>query len=120
MFNNELWQKPAGGGGGADFYDYQIANSVFLNGTSQSLRKTWGSAASDDNKKALSFWIKRTGSTGTRAQLGSTLNTKLVSTNNFDQLEINTGNPSSPDQFHYGFGGGAVMNLMLKNGIFCI
>ena len=114
MFNNELWQKPAGGAGGSDFYDYQIANSVFLNGTSQSLRKTWGSAASDDNKKALSFWIKRTGSTGTRAQLGSTLNTKLVSTNNFDQLEINTGNPSAPDQFHYGFGGGAVMNLMLQ------
>ena len=115
MFNNELWQKPAGGGGGGGgIYTYQIANSLFFNGTSHSLRKTWGSAASDDNKKALSFWIKRTGTTGTRSEIGSTLNTKLVSTNNFDQLEINTGNPSAPDQFHYGFGGGSVMNLMLQ------
>ena len=28
MFNNELWQKPAGGGG--DFYDYQIAKRASL------------------------------------------------------------------------------------------
>ena len=114
MFNNELWQKPAGGGG-SDFYDYQIANSVFLNGTSQSLRKTWGSAASDDNKKALSFWIKRTGSTGTRSEIGSVLNTKLVSTNNFDLLELNTNGPSGySDQFGYTFRAGSNTNWLYQ------
>lgn len=50
MFNNELWQKPAGGAGG-DFYSYQIANSIFFNGTSQALERSFSSAASDDDKK---------------------------------------------------------------------
>ena len=108
--NSNAISAPAGG----DFYDYQIANSLFFNGTSQALRKTWGANASDNNKKALSFWIKRTATSGTRAQLGSTLNAKICSANEFHQLEIGTGNPTAPDQFHYGFAGGGAMNLMLQ------
>ena len=114
MFNNELWQKPAGGGGGGGIYTYQIANSLFFNGTSQALTKTWGTTASDNNKKALSVWIKRTGTTGTRAELGSVLNTKIVTASEFNQLEINTNNPAgASDQFHYGFNNGATSNIFL-------
>ena len=112
MLNNELWQAPLAGGG--DFYSYQIANSLFFNGTSQALTKTWGSASSDDNKKAISVWIKRTGSTGTRSEIGETTNTKICSASDFNQLEISTNNPSGySDQFHYSFNGGNNNNNFL-------
>ena len=107
--NSNAISAPAGGG---DFYDYQISNSIRFNGTSQALEKTWGSAASDNNKKALSFWIKRSGN-GNSA-FGSTTNTKLVSANEFNLLEINTGNPSGySDQLGYGFNNGSVANWFL-------
>ena len=58
MFNNELWQKPAGGAGG-DFYSYQIAHSLrfptgangYLSNTSLSAgnRRTW----------TYSIWTKK-------------------------------------------------------------
>ena len=60
MFNNELWNKPAGGGGGTTIYDYQIANSVRFDGSTSVLNKTWGSAATNDNKMAISVWVKGT------------------------------------------------------------
>lgn len=63
MFNNELWQKPAGGAGG-DFYDYQIANSVRLNGSNQYFNRTASSASTNSDKKAISVWYKRAGRTG--------------------------------------------------------
>ena len=79
VFQNNLMGAAAAsaGGGATGFYDYQIANSVFFNGTSQALQKTWGSAASDNNKKALSFWIKKSGS-GNSA-IGAGVNNKVVS-----------------------------------------
>ena len=100
------------GGGGAGIYSYQIANSIKFNGTSHALEKTWGSAASDNNKKALSFWIKRSGN-GNSA-FGSTTNTKMVSANEFNLLQINTGNPSGySDQFGYDFNNGNNGNWFL-------
>ena len=96
--------------GAGDFYGYQIANSVFFDGTSSYLTKTWGQAASNDDKYAVSFWFKRNGESDTNSALGSTTNTKIFSADtyssnsNIEQIEINTGNPSGfSDQI--GFGG---------------
>ena len=113
LLSNQMRAGAAGAaGGGSTIYDYQISNSLFFNGTSQALEKTWGSAASDNNKKALSFWIKRSGN-GNSA-FGSTTNTKVVSANEFNLLEINTGNPAGySDQFGYGFNNGSVANWYL-------
>ena len=64
MFNNELWQKPAGGAGGAGFYTHQIANSVRMvapSSTSSSnarLTKTFSTVDSNVHF-TLNFWIKR-------------------------------------------------------------
>ena len=57
MFNNELWQKPAGGAGG-NFYTYQIANSFRWD--SGYLKRTPGSAG---NRQTWTFscWIKQSG-----------------------------------------------------------
>ena len=41
--------------GAGDFYDYQIANSVFFDGTSSKLTKSFSTAASTDDKVAISF-----------------------------------------------------------------
>ena len=101
MFNSELWQKPTAAGA-AGFYDYQITNSVRFNGTSQALEKTWGSAPSNADAKAISVWIKRTGASGTNSAFGSTTNTKICSADNFQQLEFNTNNPTGySDSFGY-------------------
>ena len=62
MFNNELWQKPAGGG--ADFYDYQIANSARFDGSSTYLTRTASGASTNSDKKAISFWFKKSGEDG--------------------------------------------------------
>ena len=86
----------------ADFYDYQITRSLRFNGTDQALEKTWGASATNDDAKAISVWIKRSGAGGTNSEIGSTTNTKICSANDFNQLEINTGNPSGfSDQFGY-------------------
>ena len=77
----------------ADFYDYQITRSLRFNGTDQALERSFTSAPSDADKKAISVWIKRSGSTGTDSEFGSTTNTKICSANNFQQLEFNTNNP---------------------------
>jgi len=93
--------------GGGDFYEYQITNSIRFNGTDQALERTNGATASDADKGALSFWIKRTGASNTNSAFGSTTNTKLVSTNDFNQLEINTNNPTGySDNFGFVYSGG--------------
>ena len=90
-----------------DFYDYQITHSLRFNGTNQALEKTWGTAASNDDAKAISVWIKRSGASNTNSGIGSTTNTKICSANDFNQLEINTNNPTGySDQFGYIFNSG--------------
>ena len=42
----------------ADFYDYNIENSVRFDGSSSVLTKTWGSAGTSDKKFAISVWVK--------------------------------------------------------------
>ena len=69
MFNNELWQKPAGGAGG-DFYDYQIAKSVRIPAPSSTssnngrLTRTFSTVDSSVHW-TLNFWIKRSAIGGT-------------------------------------------------------
>ena len=91
----------------ADFYDYQITRSLRFNGTDQALEKTWSTAASNDDAKAISVWIKRSGASDTNSGIGSTTNTKICSANDFNQLEINTNNPTGySDNFGYIFNSG--------------
>ena len=56
MFNNELWQKPTSGAGGAGFYTHQIAKSFRWD--SGYLKWTPGSAG---NRKVWTFscWVKK-------------------------------------------------------------
>ena len=109
--NNALVGASAAGSGTAGIYPYQITNSLRLNGTSQALEKSFSSAASDDNKKAISLWIKRSAGGATNSAFGSTTNTKICSSgtgigNVGDMLEINTNNPTGySDQFHYNISG---------------
>jgi len=58
MFNNELWQKPAGGGGADNFYSHQIAKSCRFDGAGKYLR-TNGSAPTLATKYTFSTWVKR-------------------------------------------------------------
>ena len=58
MFNNELWQKPAGGAGGSNFYDYQIAKS--FRWQSGYLKRT-PSYAGNRQTWTFSCWIKASG-----------------------------------------------------------
>tara|TARA_R100001460_G_scaffold2629_1_gene8366 strand:- start:839 stop:1702 length:864 start_codon:yes stop_codon:yes gene_type:complete len=97
----------SGGGGGGGFYSHQIEHSCFFDGTSSKLSKTFGTAASTDDKVAISFWLKRNGASNTNSAIGSTTNTKIISGDAFNQLEINTNNPSGfSDQFGYFMNGG--------------
>ena len=104
--------------GAAGIYPYQITNSLKLNGTSQALERSFSSTPSNADAKALSFWIKRSG-TGNSA-FGSTTNTKLCSSSTgsgavADMLEINTNNPTGySDQFHYYLASGGANYLKAK------
>ena len=55
MFSSELWNKPAGGGG-SNFYDYQIAKSIRWD--SGYLKRTPSSAG---NRQTWTFscWVKK-------------------------------------------------------------
>ena len=102
VFQNNLLAgaAAAASAGGGAFYSHQIEQSCYFDGTSSKLTKAFSSAASTDDKVAISFWMKRNG-TGNSA-IGSTTNTKIISGDDFNQLEINTGNPSGfSDQFGY-------------------
>ena len=60
MFNNELWQKPAGGAGGSGFYDYQIAKSFRWTDGAAYLKRT-PSAAGNRQTWTFSCWMKASG-----------------------------------------------------------
>ena len=53
--------------GATDYYSYQIANSVRLNGSNQYFNRTASSASTNSDKKAISVWYKRAGGTGNTA-----------------------------------------------------
>jgi len=70
VFQNNLMGAAAAAGGaagGTTIYDYQIANSVRMNGSDQYFNRTAGSTATNNDKKAISLWYKRTGTTGNTA-----------------------------------------------------
>ena len=107
-FSKDLLVGASGNQGGADFYEYQIENSVFFDGTSSKLTKSFSTAATSDDKAGISVWIKRNGSDGTNSAIGSTTNTKIISGDAFNQLEINTNNPTGfSDQFGFFVSNGA-------------
>ena len=67
VFQNNLMgaaAAAAAGGGGTTIYDYQIANSVRLNGSNQYFNRTASSGSTNSDKKAISVWYKRAGTTG--------------------------------------------------------
>ena len=101
--SNPFMFKSAAGATG--IYPYQITKSLRLNGTNQALEKSFSGAASNNDAKALSFWIKRSGAGGTNSAFGSTTNTKLCSSSTgsgavADMLEINTNNPTAVSYTH--------------------
>ena len=112
VFQNNLLAgaAAAASAGGGGFYSHQIEQSCYFDGTSSYLTKTWGQAATTDDKKALSFWFKRNGASDTNSAIGSTTNTKIYTSHTGDsieQLEINTNNPTGfSDQFGYFVGNG--------------
>ena len=118
--NNLMGAAAAAASASTDFYDYQITNSLRLNGTSQALERSFSSTPSNADAKALSFWIKRSGASGTNSEFGSTTNTKLCSSSTgngavADMLEINTNNPTGySDQFHYYLASGGANFLKAK------
>ena len=108
VFQNNLLAgaAAAASAGGGAFYSYQIEQSCYFDGTSSKLTKTFSSAATNNDKVGISVWIKRNGASNTNSAIGSTTNTKIISGDNFNQLEINTNNPSGySDQFGYFFNG---------------
>ena len=113
--SNEQWNAPPSS---SDFYEYKITNSLRLNGTDQALEKTWGQAATTNDKFAISVWVKRAGGTETNSAIGSTTNTKLWSASSgngavSDMIEFNTNNPTGySDSLGYAVpGGGAAWTL---------
>ena len=99
MFNNELWQKPTGGGG--DFYDYQIAKSAMFDGSASYLNKTWGAEPSSTTQKTISVWLKKclTDDVNPVMIITSIGNTGSYYFNNDDAIS---------DNFAYYMGGGGV------------
>ena len=63
----------------ADFYEYQIANSVRFDGSSSVLTKTWGSAGTNDDKWAISVWVKGHHTDGTWGVIASCAQSTLMS-----------------------------------------
>jgi len=66
VFQNNLMgaAAAASAAGGTTIYDYQIANSVRMNGSNQYLNRTASSTATNNDKKAISLWFKRAGTSG--------------------------------------------------------
>jgi hypothetical protein len=67
VFQNNLLAgaAAAASAGGAGFYGYQIEQSCrFDSGSSSTLSKTWGSAASDGTKMSWSAWVKKASNSG--------------------------------------------------------
>ena len=97
MFNNELWQKPAGGGGGAAFYTHQIANSCrFIASANSHMYRTQGTPTNVD-KCTISVWLKR-------SELGAFQRgfTGSGSASAGDYTQINFGGDGgTADEFYY-------------------
>jgi len=98
MFNNELWQKPAGGGGGGDFYTHQISNSVRLTKANSSLMSMTPGAAGDRKTWAFSFWVQRNafGNTGNQILAqddggGGGAYSSMIRWDNDGHLDVSTG-----------------------------
>jgi hypothetical protein len=59
VFQNHLMAAAAASTAtAADFYEYQIANSIRFDGSTSVLTKTWGSDATNNDKWAISVWVK--------------------------------------------------------------
>ena len=65
MFSSELWNKPAGGGG-ANFYTHQIANSCRFGVVNSYLTRSI-SGVTDNTQNTISFWVKRSKISGSAA-----------------------------------------------------
>ena len=64
MFNNELWQKPAGAAGGGGFYDYQIASSIRNSSAQDGTLKWTAGTPTSSTKFTMSYWVKRYNDSG--------------------------------------------------------
>ena len=97
VFQNNLMgaAAAAASAGGADIYDYQIANSVRMNGSDQYFNRTAGSTATNNDKKAISLWYKRAGS------IGNTGATYLMSCAQDDLNALYVNDGSLADNFGY-------------------
>ena len=96
MFNNELWQKPAGGGGG-DFYTHQIANSCRFNASATShMYHTQGTPTNVD-KCTISLWVKR-GKLG--AAIYAFTGSGSAAAGDYSHLSFG-GTGNDPDLFYY-------------------
>ena len=69
MFNNELWQKPAGGAGGGGFYSHQIASSLRNSQAQNGTLKITAGTPTSRKTFTYSWWWKRNdiSSTGTQS-----------------------------------------------------
>ena len=85
---------------GGDFYEYQIEKSARFDGSSSYLNKTWGAAPSDDNKKTISVWLKRS------LVGGSTAQRIITSIGNTGSYYVN--GDSNGDSIGYYAGGGGI------------
>ena len=61
-----------------DFYSYQIANSIRFDGSSSVLTKTWGADATDNDKWAISVWVKGHKTDGTWEIIASCAQSELM------------------------------------------
>ena len=97
MFNNELWQKPAGGAGGGDFYTHQIANSCRFNASATShMYHTQGTPTNVD-KCTISLWVKR-GKLG--AAMYAFTGSGSAAAGDYSHLSFG-GTGNDPDLFYY-------------------
>ena len=114
MFSSELWNKPAGGGG-ANFYTHQIANSIRMPAPSSTassnskLKRTVGTPDSNVHF-TLNFWIKRSAIGGTNPVGGVrplVFFTPISGTSGSTLMEFKFSSPTS--------GGGVGDSLMIVN-----
>ena len=97
MFNNELWQKPAGGAGGGDFYTHQIANSCRFNASATShMYHTQGTPTNVDIC-TISLWVKR-GKLG--AAMYAFTGSGSAAAGDYSHLSFG-GTGNDPDLFYY-------------------
>ena len=89
MFNNELWQKPAGGAGGSTFYDYQIPKSCRFSNQNNYLKGPSNTAGAD-KKYTVSVWVKRTSLDKYSAVMGDSAGNWTLNFNATNQLALSS------------------------------